>query len=126
MSFQTEALDKMFQMIGSDPVVMVELLESFLDETPLLLQRLRTAMKAGDAAELAMAAHTLKSTARDFGAARLTDYCQDLESQCRQGVPFDVEARVEAIALELDLSHTGIVECRGRYVSGAAVGAEQT
>jgi PAS domain S-box-containing protein len=69
-----------------DPVFVAELVETFLQDAPLLLASLRSAQETGQADELRRAAHTLKSNARTFGAAPLADLCQTLESAAKVGV----------------------------------------
>jgi histidine phosphotransfer protein HptB len=104
------ALQKMFEMIGSDHEVMAELVESYLEETPQLLERMHVAINLSDAAALGMAAHTLKGTARDFGADRLANLCLALEDECHHGFPQSAKTKIEAIELALRLSHSEMAE----------------
>ena len=50
-----------------------------------LLRDLQQAIAAEDAGRLHLAAHTIKSSARDFGAGRLAAICQELENCGRAG-----------------------------------------
>ena len=50
-----------------------------------LLGDLRQGMADNDQGRLRMAAHTIKASANDFGAARLAAICQELEDLGRAG-----------------------------------------
>lgn len=93
-----DALDKLLELIGGDPDSLAELIESFLDESPLLVEQMRRAAASGDRAALGRAAHTLKSSARDFGAMELATLCEGMEKSCRVGLPEGASSEVEAIA----------------------------
>jgi HPt (histidine-containing phosphotransfer) domain-containing protein len=97
---EREALIKLFEMIGESSDSLAELIESFLDESPTLLDQLRQASDQGDRISLGRAAHTLKSSARDFGAGQLSIYCEDLEKKCRDGMPEQAAMQVDAIVAE--------------------------
>ena len=73
------ALDALLRLVGDDKTGFHELIRSFLDEAPPLLAELRDALRVGDQELFRRAAHTLKSSSRDFGAVRLSDFCQQLE-----------------------------------------------
>ncbi len=73
-------LDNMRQLAGGDDAFLVELIQTFLEEAPQLMDRMKTAVAENDAAGLRLAAHSLKSNAADFGAMPLTDQCQKLEN----------------------------------------------
>jgi signal transduction histidine kinase/CheY-like chemotaxis protein/HPt (histidine-containing phosphotransfer) domain-containing protein len=79
VDFNPASIDKLLKMIGGDRVGLAELIRSFLEEAPPLLVNLRRALEAGDMELLRRAAHTLKSTARDFGGLRLSQLSRELE-----------------------------------------------
>ncbi len=79
------ALDSLRQLVGGDNANLRELIQSFLDETPPLLINLHNAVQTGDKELLRRAAHTLKSSCRDFGAIRLSELCQQLEALSKAG-----------------------------------------
>ena len=93
-----EALDKLFDVIGESPDSLAELIESFLEEAPVLLDQMQRAADSGDRVVLCRAAHTLKSSARDFGAEHLSDLCEALERSCQEGLPDQAAAHVDVIA----------------------------
>ena len=62
---------------GTDFVV--ELVDTFAEEAPLLLAELRNARAAGAAERFRRAAHSLKSNGNTFGATGLADVARTLE-----------------------------------------------
>lgn len=96
------SLDELLAMIGDDPVLYADLLDTFLADAARYLAELRAASEAGaDADALVRPAHTLKSNARNVGASRLAELCADLEADARGGAVANVEARVAAVSAEL-------------------------
>jgi len=79
------ALETLLEVVGGEPALLGELIDSFLEETPPLLNNLRQALGQGDAAELRRAAHTIKSSSNDFGATTLAELCQELETMGKAG-----------------------------------------
>lgn len=77
------ALDQLLEAIGGDPAMMDELLGSFYEEGPQLIQRLIQSKEDNDADVFRRSAHSLKASAKDFGATRLTQLCGDLEAAAR-------------------------------------------
>ena len=97
------------QTAGSEFVL--ELVDTFLQEAPGMLDELRRALKAQDADKFRRAAHSLKSNSNTFGALTLGAMARELELGGlakvveRDGKPLDalVEeyARVAAALTEL-------------------------
>jgi HPt (histidine-containing phosphotransfer) domain-containing protein len=63
-----------------------ELVQTFLEEAPVMLRELRTALAAGDADTFRRAAHSLKSNSLTFGAMKLGSLARTLELD---GLPAD-------------------------------------
>ena len=57
----------------------VELVDTFLAEAPLMLDDLRSALAAGDADRFRRAAHSMKSNGNTFGALTLGAMARELE-----------------------------------------------
>ena len=68
-----------------DPGLFGELVEMFLDDTPMRLASIREAVEVSDAKALEAAAHSLKSSCGNLGAIKLADLCRDLERLGREG-----------------------------------------
>ena len=56
------------------------LLQTYLDDTPLLLEQVNSANSTADAASLAAAAHQLKSTSASLGCVLLETLAEELEA----------------------------------------------
>lgn len=61
------------------PEFVAELVDTFLEEAPLMLADLRSARQAGDADVFRRAAHSLKSNGATFGANEVTELARALE-----------------------------------------------
>ncbi|MBW4523054.1 MAG: Hpt domain-containing protein [Scytolyngbya sp. HA4215-MV1] len=85
---------------GGDYEFLQEVLDSYFEEAPKLIQDIQLAVLQGDAKKLQHAAHTLKSTSTVLGAVTLTELCNELEELGKAGatgIPLD---RGEAVAQE--------------------------
>jgi signal transduction histidine kinase/DNA-binding response OmpR family regulator/HPt (histidine-containing phosphotransfer) domain-containing protein len=80
---EPSALQKLRQVVGDDADVLAELIDSFLEDAPVLLADLRQALEAGNAVGVRMHAHSLKSNSADFGASKLNALCKELEQRGR-------------------------------------------
>lgn len=110
-----QALDKLLAVVGGEEVDLVELIDSFLEEGPLLVERLAASYQVGDVSGMRRAAHSLKSNARDMGATELAEICARLEAPCAAGeLPdaADVGAARGAFAV-------AVAELRGMFPPGA-------
>ena len=81
--FDPGALDVLLDTIGGDKDALGELVESFLEEGPVLVSQIEASAADGDSEGLRRAAHTMKSSAADFGAGTLSATCRDIENHCR-------------------------------------------
>ena len=77
--------------------VMGELLGLYREGLPRQLDRLRAAVKRGEAEEVRLAAHALRSGAAVLGACLLSDTCADLERLAERGELTSAEAELERI-----------------------------
>ena len=62
-----------------------ELIETFLEDAPVQLAALRSAVQQGNAEEARRAAHTLKSNGATFGAGALAEVSGELEAVAARG-----------------------------------------
>jgi HPt (histidine-containing phosphotransfer) domain-containing protein len=74
------AIDNLREMVGGDPGFMAELIDTFLEDAPLMVSNLHQALEDKDAAMLHRTAHTLKSNSSEFGATVLSNLCRELET----------------------------------------------
>ena len=65
----------------------IELVDIYLNETPLQIQTMIKALDAQDHHMLTIAAHTLKGSSLNLGAKQLGAFCFKLEELGRSGIP---------------------------------------
>lgn len=102
------AIDRLLEVIGGDTNDLKELVEEFHATAPALVRRMEAAAQEGDTEALRIASHSLKSNARDFGAAELGALCERLEQACRSGTVADGSGQVAAIARELSAARIAL------------------
>ena len=109
------AIDNLREMVGGDPEFMTELIDTFLEDAPLMLSDMHHALENGDPATLHRAAHTFKSNSSEFGATALSNLCRELEGMGKanslEGTR-DLLARVETefaqVKAELETVRQGL------------------
>jgi len=79
------ALDQLLKLVGGDKDNFFKLIDSFLEETPKLLEGVRKAVENKNLEYLRRMSHTLKSSCRDFGAIRLSNLGAQLEAISNTG-----------------------------------------
>jgi len=79
------ALENLRGAGGGKSALLVDLVDMFLEETSLLLAKMRQGIERGDAKMLNQAAHVLKSSCAMFGAMDLSRLCQELEEMGETG-----------------------------------------
>jgi len=80
-----DALARLRDLIGGDGEDLAELTQDFTETAPDLLDKLEYSANASDWAKLKIAAHSLKSKCRDFGAVPPGNLCEALERESAQG-----------------------------------------
>lgn len=85
---------------GEDPAFLVELIDSYLDNTRSLLQELHSSSEQKDLGAMLRTAHTLKSSSSLIGAEDLSNLCRDLETNLRNQVYDDLDLKISKITDE--------------------------
>jgi HPt (histidine-containing phosphotransfer) domain-containing protein len=93
-----KTLAALLDSLGGDVDFLKELADAYLDSTPGLLDAMRQAAAAGDAAGLQRAAHTLKTGSANIGALALAALCKQLEDMGRAGELDGAEPRIDTAA----------------------------
>ena len=107
------ALQNLRSLLGEDrPDILVEAIDSYLEEAPKLLGAIRQAVAQGDAAGLGMAAHTLKSTSEMLGSPILAELCKRLEALARTETMEEAEPLVENLTEEFDRFRAALGQLR--------------
>jgi two-component system, sensor histidine kinase and response regulator len=93
-------LDNLREAGGGDESFVRELAAIYLDDAQARLAHIREALQEGDAAQLANAAHALKSSSGNIGASTVRDLCNDLESLGRSGSLDRALAKIQQLEAE--------------------------
>jgi HPt (histidine-containing phosphotransfer) domain-containing protein len=88
------------EMSGAD--FMPELIDTFLDDAPHMIDDLRRALTAGDVEAFRRTAHSFKSNCRTFGAMSLADLARELEFIARENRLADVGDKLERLAADYE------------------------
>jgi HPt (histidine-containing phosphotransfer) domain-containing protein len=103
------ALERLVKIIGDEPGPLAALIDTFHDDVQRLVDSARRGLQQGQAEEVRRAAHTLKSTAAAFGAARFSELSRSLESLAGAGTLDEaadliprIEAEYQAVRIALE------------------------
>jgi len=86
------------EMSGAD--FMPELIDTFLDDAPRMLDELRRSLRAGDVEAFRRTAHSFKSNCRTFGANQLAEEARELEFMARENRLADVGDKLERLTTD--------------------------
>jgi len=92
------SLDQLSELIGGDKDTLHELIETFLDEGKDIIDEMKDSLQTRNLDTLRRCAHSLKSSAQDFGAIELSELNATLESQCKNGWPENADAQTSTIS----------------------------
>ena len=87
-------LEELEDSVGAD--FADELITTFLEEAPVMLDTLKSASEGSDPEGYRRAAHTIKSNAETFGAKALADLARALELNGLDATPTDGVVALEA------------------------------
>lgn len=102
------ALKRLLALIGDDPDDLDELIDDYLEAAPELVKTILSAAESRDIDAMRIAAHTLKSNARDLGAMRVSERAFAVEDACKND---DIEAALAAatnIDVEADAANEAL------------------
>jgi len=95
-----------------DPGLLVELIDMFLDDAPRHMGDLRRALDDDDINGVARAAHTLKSSSANMGAALFSKLCKEIEEMARNQQRGELSERVERCLSAYDDAEHALQEIR--------------
>lgn len=87
------------QEVGEADII-VELIQSYLKQTPSRISNIATALATGDFETCCDEAHTIKSSARTMGALYLGELCQQLEDLRKEASKNKIEALFKQVQSE--------------------------
>jgi two-component system, sensor histidine kinase and response regulator len=93
-----------------------QLISIFLESAPQDIEKMRIALGAKDAEELASAAHSLRGSCSNLGASRLRDLCQQIENHGRSGSLDEVCKLLQSVDQEFGRVTSELVAAQGTTV----------
>jgi HPt (histidine-containing phosphotransfer) domain-containing protein len=94
-------IDDFMTLMGEDSKeALAELFDTFLDNTPKLVQEMKTASSEGNWRSVRWTAHTLKGNCELLGGVQLVQMCRELISQIDNQSTAQVSQRVDQIEVE--------------------------
>jgi HPt (histidine-containing phosphotransfer) domain-containing protein len=94
-------LETALEYVGGEHSLLVEVIQTCLDGQQSHLEKIRTALKAGDAKTLERAAHQLKGSLLLLSAQTASAAAQSLEDLGREGALVDAKHTVERLENEM-------------------------
>lgn len=91
--------DELKQISGADFIN--ELIDAFLEDAPIMIQSMRTALDTRDVESFRRNAHSLKSNANTFGATELGLLARELETMAKEN-NLEIGNRLEILQAALE------------------------
>ncbi len=88
-----------------------ELMDTFLEDTVLLISQMRSALPAQNSEIFRRAAHSIKSNAATFGASQLATLARELESMGREN-NLEIGNRLEMLEEAFQKTKIQLIELR--------------
>ncbi len=85
-------LQELKEIAGDAPEMVVEIIDSYLEDAPRLLGEMSQAIEQEQAKLLRMSAHSMKSSSASVGAIKLSELCKELEYIGRGGATEGADA----------------------------------
>lgn len=92
------SINQLRELIGGEEEELCELIKIFLVESKEILVDMNASLQDQNLDLLRRSAHSLKSSAQDFGATQLSELNASLESSCRSAWPDSANRMVAQIA----------------------------
>ena len=109
-------LEQLLELIGGDKPTLNNLIETFLEEGMEIVSDMKSALQDKNIDVLRRGAHSLKSSAQDFGATSLSELNATLESHCKNGWPDNATEQTAAISDSFDESVLELRQYMGRNI----------
>jgi HPt (histidine-containing phosphotransfer) domain-containing protein len=84
-ALEPSAIANLRALSPDDPDFLRELIDIYLEDTPLRLGEIETALTKSDGPMLVRAAHTIKGSSGNFGAAQFARLALDIEAHGKAG-----------------------------------------
>jgi HPt (histidine-containing phosphotransfer) domain-containing protein len=114
------ALDALRALPGTDGRLLYRVITIYLDSAGELAEKIGTSARGHDFAGLRTAAHALKSSSLNVGAARLGRLCQDVEALAERCDRATLENKVPTLLDEFSRVMAALREERDQAIGSAA------
>ncbi|WP_127469997.1 Hpt domain-containing protein [Thiomicrorhabdus aquaedulcis] len=104
-------LEMLKEVIGDD---LKDILQSYLETTPDLIQKISTAITMENAANLQLHAHTLKGSSANIGAVQLPVTCQQLEKLAKEGT---INAQSKELFAQINIENREVNQFLSSYIN---------
>jgi HPt (histidine-containing phosphotransfer) domain-containing protein len=94
------------------PDFIIELVQTYFDETPQLLSKLEQALAKQDCDAFRQAAHSIKSTSNSFGALQFGSLAKELEMMGRESRLDGAPGKVKTLVAGFQAVHQALEELR--------------
>jgi HPt (histidine-containing phosphotransfer) domain-containing protein len=111
------AYERLKRITGNSPELIVELLETFLQDAEGLLSEAQGALVRGDLVVVHRAVHTLKANAGELGASTLHQEARELEQLASHGRAQELTARMPAFAVLVQIACRALQQLRDRLAA---------
>lgn len=109
------ALEQLLETIGGDPEDLVELIEDFEGILPELVAQIEAGFAAKDLNQVRIAAHTLKSNARDLGVLKVATPAGFIEDAAKSGDELALSQHVPTLEGLADEAKAALADAKARY-----------
>jgi two-component system, sensor histidine kinase and response regulator len=106
--------DATLKRLGNDNQLFGDLLGFFLEDYPVLLDRLRQGLADRDFAAVALAGHSLKGLAANFDASEVVGAAAAIEKAGQDGDFEAANRSLETLGSEISRLHDALLEYRKR------------
>jgi HPt (histidine-containing phosphotransfer) domain-containing protein len=101
--------------LGNDRQLFADLVQFFLEDYPILMDRLRQGLQDRDLAEAALAAHSLKGLAANFNAFDVVDAAAVMEKAGNQGDLLTATPAIASLERETSRLRDALIEYRSQH-----------
>lgn len=116
-ALDNDAFAAFVTMVGDDPVIIGEIIDSYLEDTPKLIADATRAVASQDAAALRIAAHSIKSSSAQLGANGLAEVAQELEVLGKAGSTDDAHDLLEPLNTAFERARADLEANRDQLAS---------
>jgi HPt (histidine-containing phosphotransfer) domain-containing protein len=117
-AIEPQFMETILEIAGNDlkaTEFLLNVIDSYLEETPLLVQSIDRALAVDDRARLLQALNTLRSSSDYIGALTLSYQCRQLELAIRANYVVLIYACLSQVAIEAQRATDALRIARSRY-----------